>query len=117
MKVRSCEQCRKSIHEEEKTKFLKHEYAIFKDAAYTFACHATAAALMVQAQRGRSKEYIQKMFDDMCMVFDTSTLFGKPIVLNEVMADLTAEYGIDFKKIHVNLESESEFIKGVKKNA
>ena len=115
MKVRSCEQCQKSIHEEEKTKFLKHEYAILKDAAYTFACHATAAALMVQAQRRRSKEYIQKMFDEMCMVYDTSTLFGKPIVLTDVMKELEREYGIDFSRIHINLESEQEFIKGVKK--
>ena len=115
MKALNCTQCRNKIHKEEQEAFLKGQYAILKDAAYTFACHATAAALMVQAQRRRSKEYIQKMFDEMCMVYDTSTLFGKPIVLTDVMKELEREYGIDFSRIHINLESEQEFIKGVKK--
>ena len=56
------------------------------------------------------------MFDDMCMVYDTSTLFGKPIILPDVMKQLEKEYGIDFRRIHISLETEQEFIKGVKKN-
>lgn len=116
MHIRDCNKCRKEMHKEEQEAFLKHQYKIMQDMAYTFACHATAAALMVQTQRGRSKEYIQKMFDDMCMVYDTSTLFGKPIILPDVMKQLEKEYGIDFRRIHISLETEQEFIKGVKKN-
>lgn len=116
MKARSnCETCRKQIHKEERDAFLKNQYAILKDGIYTMACYATAAALALQMQRGRSKKYIRKMFDDMVVLYDTSTIFGKPIVLTDVIKQLEKEYDIDFKRINVNLESEKEYIKGVKK--
>lgn len=115
MKALNCTQCRNKIHKEEKEAFLKGQYAILKDAAFTFACYATTAALAVQVRRGRSKEYIQKLYDDMVMMFDTSTLFGKEIKLTDIMHDLERDYGIDFKRINVHLESEQEFVKGVKK--
>lgn len=114
MHIKDCKSCRKDIFKQAKDEFMKHEYAIFTDAAYTFACYATTAALAVQVRRGRSKEYIQKLYDDMVMMFDTSTLFGKEIKLTDIMHDLERDYGIDFKRINVHLESEKEFIKGVK---
>jgi len=114
MHIKKCNSCRKQIHAEEQETFLKKEYAVLKDAAYTFACYATTAALAVQVRRGRSKEYIQKMFDDMVAIFDTETFFGKQITLTDIMKDLEDIYGIDFKRIKVHLESEKEFVKGVK---
>jgi hypothetical protein len=114
MKARSCDTCRKQIHKEEQEAFLKKQYAVLKDASYTFACYATAAALAVQMQKGRSKNYIKKMFDDMVTIYDTSSIFGKKIVLTEVIKQLEKEYEVDFSRIHVNLESEKEFCKGVK---
>ena len=114
MKALNCTQCRNKIHKEEKEEFLKGQYAILKDAAYTFACYATTAALAVQVRRGRSKEYIQKMFDDMVAIFDTETFFGKQITLTDIMKDLESDYGIDFKRINVHIESEKEFIKGIR---
>jgi len=114
MHIKDCNSCRKQIHAEEKEAFLKGQYAILKDAAYTFACYATTAALAVQVRRGRSKEYIQKMFEDMVAIFDTETFFGKQITLTNIMTDLESDYGIDFKRINVHLESEKEFIKGIR---
>ena len=114
MKALNCTQCRNKIHKEEQEAFLKQQYAILKDAAYTFACYATTAALAVQVRRGRSKEYIQALFDDMVAVYDTETCFGKQITLTDIMKDLEDIYGIDFKRIKVHLESEKEFIKGVR---
>lgn len=69
MKTKSCDTCRKQIHAEEQEAFLKKEYAVLKDAAYTFAVYATTAALAVQVRRGRSKEYIQALFDDMVELY------------------------------------------------
>lgn len=114
MKTKSCDTCRKEIHKEEQEAFLKKEYAVLKDAAYTFACYATTAALAVQVRRGRSKEYIQALFDDMVMMYDTESVFGKTITMTDIMKDLEDIYGIDFKRIKVHLESEKEFIKGVR---
>ena len=114
MHIKDCNSCRKEILKQAKDEFMKHEYAIFTDEAYTFACYATTAALAVQVRRGRSKEYIQKMFDDMVMIFDTETFFGKQITLTDIMKDLESDYGINFKRINVHLESEKEFIKGIR---
>ena len=116
MKARiNCTQCRREMHEE----YLKHEYAGISDAIYTIACLATASVLSVQVQRGRSKKYIQELFDDIRMMYETGSVLGKPIVLTEVMKQLEADYDIDFKKIKVNfVESEREFIKSsTKKHA
>jgi hypothetical protein len=66
----------------------------------------------VQAQRGRSKEYIRKLFDDMVCLYNTGSVFGKRIELVPMMKMLESEYGIDFKRINVNFdESEKEYIK------
>jgi hypothetical protein len=54
------------------------------------------------------------MFDEMVMIFDTETFFGKQITLTDIMKDLESDYGIDFKRINVHLESEKEFIKGIR---
>ena len=116
MKVTNCKQCREKIRREEQEAFLKKQYAILKDAALTFASFATTAALTAQVRRGRSKEYIQKLFDDMVAIYDTSELFGKTISMTDLMQSLETEYDIDFSRIKVHLETESEFVKGVKNN-
>ena len=119
MKALNCTQCRNKIHKEEQEKYLKKEYAGISGAIYTIACLATASVLSVQVQRGRSKKYIQELFDDIRMMYETGSVLGKPIVLTEVMKQLEADYDIDFKKIKVNFaESEREFIKSsTKKHA
>lgn len=116
MKALNCTQCRNKIHKEEQEKYLKKEYAGIKDAVDTIACLTTASVLGVQVQRGRTKEYIQELFKDICMMYETSSLFGKPIMLTDIMKQLEADYDIDFKKIHVNFnETEKEYVKGCKK--
>lgn len=113
MKTRNCTECRKRIHAEEQEAYLKMQYHGIKDAVDTIACLTTAAVLAVQVQRGRTKLYIQELFKDICMFYETSQLFGKPIELTDVMKTLETEYGIDFKKVHVNFsETEKEYIKG-----
>ena len=113
MKVKNCQLCRKQIINEAKTEFAKHEYAIFSDSAYTMAVYATVAVLTAQIRRGRSKEYIQKLFDDIVMIYDTPEIFGKPIYLTDLRNTLETEYGIDFNRINVNIEDEKSFIKSL----
>ena len=116
VQARNCTECRKKIHAEEQEKYLKKEYAGIRDAVDTIACLTTASVLGVQVQRGRTKEYIQELFKDICMMYETSELFGKPIMLTDIMKQLEADYDIDFKKIHVNFsETEKEYVKGCKK--
>ena len=93
---------------------MKYEYSIFSDVAYTMAVYSTVAALAVQVRRGRSKEYIQQLFKDMVDIYDMPAMFGKQISMDEVMKDLKVDYGIDFGKIKVHIETESEFCKRLK---
>lgn len=115
MKSMDCSTCRKRLLESAQEAYLKQQYRVYTDAAYTFAVYATAAVLMAQIRRGRSKEYIKKLYDDIVLVYDTPQIFGKPISLTDIMHTLESEYGIDFKRIHITLETEKQFISGVRK--
>ena len=116
MKARTdCSKCRKEIHEEEYKAFLKKEYAFFSDAAYSMAVFATIVALCVHERRGRTKEYIQKFFDEMCFMFDYPEFKGKRVKMTDIQHMLEKDYGIDFGKIKLHIESEKEFIYGTLK--
>ena len=118
MKTRNCTECRKRIHAEEQEEYLKKQYHGIKDAVDTIACLTTAAVLAVQVQRGRSKLYIQELFKDILMMYETPSVLGEPIELTAVMKQLEEEYGINFKRISVNFtETEKEYIKGCKEVA
>lgn len=118
MKIRTnCNTCRNRIHEEEKENFLKHEYKIFSDMSKSFAVYAITTVLMAMVKRGRSKDYIQKLFDDMVFIFDTPAVMGKEIKMHDNMKMLEKEYGIDWDRVNVRTEDEKEFISSAKKGA
>lgn len=79
------------------------------------ACFAAVVALSVHYRRGRSKTYIRSFFDEMCFIFDMPEHLGKGITMTEMMNFFENEYGIDFNKIKLHLESEKEFMRGVNK--
>lgn len=110
----NCNTCRKQIIKQAQDEYLKQQYRIYKDVAHTFACFTTAAVLMYFIRKGRTKKYIQELFDGMVMIFDTPNIFGKSIDLLDVMHRLEKDYDIDFHRIHVCLETESQFIKSAK---
>ena len=118
VQVKNCTECRTRIHKEEQEQYLKKQYTGIKDAIFTIACLSTAATLAVQVQRGRSRAYIQKLFQEICMMYETSEILGKPIVLTDIIRQLENDYEIDFSRINVNFnESEKEFIKNCKEAA
>lgn len=115
MKAINCNQCRAKIRKEEEIKFLQKQYAIYKDFVYSFAVFSTAAVLSVMLRRGRSKEYIRKLFDEICFMYQFPAVKGKAVTLPDIIKMLEKEYGIDFSKISVNIETENEFITSAKK--
>lgn len=118
MKARTdCAKCRERIYKEAEEQYLKQEYKFFEDAAYSMAVFATIAALSVQLRRGRSRTYIRKFFQEMCLIFDAPPIMGKQITMTEMQKLFENEYGIDFKKIKLHIESEKEFVKGTQKGA
>lgn len=102
MKVMNCRKCREN--------FAKSQYNFFKDNAYTMCCFSTAAVLAVMMKRGRSKEYIQKLYEDIKLMYDLPQIDGKQIKMTEVMHQLETEYNIDFGEIEISIESRKEFM-------
>ena len=82
--------------------------------AESFAAYAVSSVLMTMVRRKRSKQYIQKMYEDMCFIFTTPEVMGKEVRMSEIMKMLETEYGIDWSKISVNCETEREFISTTK---
>lgn len=113
----NCAECRKKIYREAETEYLKHEYKRFSDAAYSMAVYSTVAGLAVMRRRNRSRAYIRKFFDEMCFVFDYPEIFGKRVSMTDLMKIFADEYGIDFSKITVHLETEKEFINDIRRGS
>ena len=112
MKTINCNACRKKITQETREEYLKGQYAIYHDLSQTFACFCTAAVLISFIRRGRTKKYIQEIYNELVMIYDTPQVFGKEIKLTDVIKKLEIEYGIDWKRMNVHIETESQFIRG-----
>lgn len=114
-KIKDCIACRKAIYKEAETAYIKEQYRFFKDSAYSMAVFAVCGVLTAMVRRGRTKQYIQQLYKDMCLVFSTPEMFGKQISMTDIMHTLEKEYGIDWKKLEVHLESEKHYLTGVRK--
>lgn len=118
MKARTdCTACRKRIYKEAETAYLKHEYKFFEESAYSMACFAMVVALGVHVRRGRSRTYIRSFFDECCFLFDMPQMFGTDITMTQMMKMFEKDYGIDFDRIKLHLQTEKEFITETRKGA
>lgn len=114
-KIKDCIACRKAIYKEAETAYIKEQYRFFKDSAYSMAVFAVCGVLTAMVRRGRTKQYIQQLYNDMCLLFSTPEMFGKQISMTDIMHSFEKEYGIDWKKLEVHLESEKHYLTGVRK--
>ena len=85
-KITDCITCRKAIYKEAEEAYLKHEYAFFRDSARSFAVFAVCGVLTAMVRRGRTKQYIQNLYKDMCLLFSTPEMFGKQISMTDITA-------------------------------
>lgn len=114
-KITDCITCRKKIYKEAEEAYLKHEYAFFSDSARSFAVFAVCGVLTAMIRRGRTKQYIQELYRDMCLTFSTSEMFGKEITMTDIMETLSKDYGIDWERLEVHIEDEKHWVTGVRK--
>ena len=112
-----CTQCRKAVYKEAEAAFLKHEYAFFSDSARSFAVFAVCGVLTAMIRRGRTPQYIRKLYDDMCLLFSAPEMFGKEITMTDIMQILSKDYGIDWDKLEVHIEDEKHWVTGARKAA
>ena len=110
-----CIECRKQVYKEAETAYIKEQYRFFRDSAYSMAVFAVCGVLTAMVRRGRTKQYIQNLYKDMCLLFSTPEMFGKQISMTDIMHTLESEYGIDWKKLEVHHESEQRYLTGVRK--
>lgn len=116
MKARvDCTSCRKKIYSEAEMAYYRDEHRFFQDSARTLAIYAVCAVLTTMIRRGRTKKYIQQMYDDMCLIFSASDVFGKTITTTDIMDKLEKEYGIDWSKLTVNVQDEKQFLTSMRK--
>lgn len=113
-KIKDCSRCRQDIIKAVKKEFVESQYRFYQDFCDSFAMYSTCAVLTAMARRGKTKDYIRKIFDDMVMVFSTSDVFGNEITMNDMIKSLEAEYDIDFGRIKCHIETKHEFMKGSK---
>lgn len=114
-KIKDCIACRKAIYKEAETAYIKEQYRYFSDSAYSMAVFAVCGVLTAMIRRRRTKRYIQQLYKEMCFVFSTPEMFGKQISMTDIMHSLEKEYGIDWKKLEVHIESEKHYLTGVRK--
>lgn len=110
MRVRDCRKCREEIAREAKEEYLNHEFDIFEDSARSLAIYAVCGILTAMVRHGRTAEYITKLYDDMCNVFNTDNFFGNTVTMDDIMKALSRDYGIDWERINPKLETRKEFL-------
>ena len=110
-----CIECRKQVYKEAETAYIKEQYRFFRDSAYSMAVFAVCGVLTAMVRRGRTKQYIQNLYKDMCLLFSTPEMFGKQISMTDIMHTLESEYGIDWKKLEVHIEDEKHWVTGARK--
>lgn len=115
MKVRDCQKCRKELLKQAETQYLEHSFEIFENTVDSATTFAICGVLMCMYRRGESKEYIHDLFEELCMIFSVSEVFGKKITMEDMMAMFSKEYDIDWDKVEVNYEDKKAFMRRYRK--
>ncbi len=67
-----------------------------------------AAVLLVMHRRGRTAKYIQELFSDILCVLDQPKIMGHQMTDIEVREFISEQYGIDFGRVHMQVETDAE---------
>lgn len=114
MKTISCDKCRKKLLKEAENKYLEHAFEIFENTVDSATTFAICGVLMAFYRRGESKEFIHDLYEELCMIFSVSEVFGKKITMEDMMAMFEKEYDIDWDKVEVNYEDKKAFMRRYK---
>lgn len=103
-----------------RTELLKYEHMMFRDnadnigvqmmAAVLYSVHLRLTEAEVDAEYRR--ERIKQIVDDVKAILEMNCLPGKGLSGGDLVSFIRTEYDIDLdKEIHLNLESEKEYLK------
>lgn len=103
-----------------RTELLKYEHMMFRDnadnigvqmmAAVLYSVHLRLNETEVDEEYRRSR--LRQIVDDTKAILQMDCLPGKGLSGGDLVSFIKTEYGIDLdKEIHLNLESEKEYLK------
>lgn len=107
MKAISCDKCRKQREET----LHKLEFQMFHNTLDTAVTGVVAVILAVMERRGRTPEYIKKLYDDIKLILDLPTFGGERLSMFDLIESLEKKYDIDFDEIAINHESEKNSLR------
>lgn len=107
-RIQNCDQCKKAIAKEQEKACLACQFEMFEATADDIGKAMTGAMIAVFHKRGRTKRYIQQFFNDLIFVLECPEILGKELQAEEMKAEFTKLYGIDFERVKVKVETKEE---------
>ena len=108
MKVRipgtnDCVKCRENLLNE-------YQYEVFANCIDSAAVSTLVMAIRSMEMTGLSEETIHKFIDNYFFVAEPNNVFNKEIRAEDAMKVYSEEYGIDFDKLSINIETKAHFM-------
>ena len=92
------------------------DFRVFLKVKDGVAQQTVAAILYAYHLCGFRKKRLQEMYERVLSIINMPPVIGNQIGGNDLIDFLTKEYGIDFDRINLKTETESEYLKRVFKN-
>lgn len=92
------------------------DFRVFLKVKDGVAQQTVAAMLYAYHLRGFRKKRLHEMYERVLSIINMPPVVGNQISGNDLIDFLTNEYGIDFDRIRLKTETESEYLKRVLKS-
>ncbi len=96
---------------------LTKEYTTFCEVKEDIAQQMVAAMLHAYHLKGYRHKRINDMFEAFVSVLDMPPVLGQQMEGIKIMEFLTERYGIDFKRVDLKTETETEYLARMMKNS
>ena len=97
-------QLQEEIHKEAE----KYTIDLCKKVARQQTIETVATMFYIKHLQGWKKQQIQKYFDDIVILYNTPSVFGKTIKGNELVDFIAKKYDLDFSRLQPKFEVEDE---------
>lgn len=104
----------KDFRKEQELQNALFQYQLYENVMNDMMKQAITAMIAVCEKRRYSKAYIQRWFKDVLMILEMPEIFGQQLSSNEMMAEYTKKYDLDFDRINVKMETLDEYCKRYK---
>lgn len=114
MRSRGFKELQRAVQKENEIKNAEFQFQLYDLCVDDMFKAAAACMVATLHRRELSKQYIQKFFKDFCYILSFPETFGMSKGSDEMIAEYSKLYDLDFEKIHVCRESLEEYKKRYK---